>query len=488
MKRQSETPESGTFTDKMRDQLERGTDAARKMIQRVRELVNVDASGEPSQSDASGTVGAMPTSSDAGPQRGGGEAWEPGWKDAGKAAAKKGRTVPGKAKPSAVVRGAGPGSEATGKSRQPRATITAPRAGSAGDPSESDEDEDTESMAIAPEFATATMGAILLSQGRVAQALTVFERALARHPGDLEAQRGVATCRATLAGEIIDADNAVVEQPEPSEMLDRSPAPFGYNVSEARALPVDPNTIVVFWELAGADVEVTGQSSGFGGTRSLYVVSMRQGVAGVEKIERYIDGIAQTGDYFLWDVPAESTHHVAVGLRVRGEFVPIVHARPVTTPRGRPSAQIARVRGTVAIPRRVEHLPVERTRIVAVTGPKEQIAVLVASGVIPPALVEAAPRPVEEVASAQPAAAFDARPSINHVAEDDYGPMPSSADLALRKKRAGGPGSGEEGDEGRTASGGAGASDRWLTSGQWSSSGQWPSSGQWARGDRSSRE
>jgi hypothetical protein len=162
----------------------------------------------------------------------------------------------------------------------------------------------------------------------------------------------------------------------------------------------------------------------------------------------------------------------------------------VTTPRGRPSTQIARVRGTVAIPARVEHLPVERPRIVSVSGPKEQIAALVATGVIPPALVATEPRlSDEQPLSAEPAAAFDARPAAE--SEDhDYGAMPSSADLALRKKRAGGPGGpGDEGFEsGRTAAGGAGASDRWLSSGQWSSSGQWPSSGQWTRGRGPGRE
>lgn len=463
MKRQRETPESGTFTEKMRDQLERGTDAARKMIQRVRELVSEEPGASASDT---GSNTAMPTPTEPGPQRGAGEQWEAGWKDTGKgASAKKGRKSSGVAK---AGKAAGPARAAH---------------------KDSDEEE-TEAMRIEPEFATATMGAILLSQGRVAQAMAVFERAFARNPADAEARRGIETCRATLAGEITDEDtdeSTADEKPEPSVMLDRTPVPWGYNVSEARALPVDPNTIVVFWELAADDVEVTGQSAGYGGTRSLYVVSVRQGAAGVETIERYIDGIAQTGDYFLWDVPAESTHHVAVGLRRRGEFVPIVHARPVTTPRGRPSAQIARVRGTVAIPRRVEHLPVERPRIVAVEGPKEQIAVLVASGVIPPALVAAEQRPLEEVPGAPPPPpAFDARPSVQTAEsgeEEDYGPMPSSMDLARRKKGPGGPG-GPGDEEGRTASGGAGASDRWLTSGQWSSSGQWPSSGQWTRGGR----
>ena len=53
------------------------------------------------------------------------------------------------------------------------------------------EDEDGEANELPTEFATATMGHVLLGQGRHDAAREVFRAALAKDPGDLEAARGL---------------------------------------------------------------------------------------------------------------------------------------------------------------------------------------------------------------------------------------------------------------------------------------------------------
>jgi Flp pilus assembly protein TadD len=53
-------------------------------------------------------------------------------------------------------------------------------------------DEDGDERALPDEFATATMGHVLLAQGRSDEALAVFRAVLARSPDDEDALRGVA--------------------------------------------------------------------------------------------------------------------------------------------------------------------------------------------------------------------------------------------------------------------------------------------------------
>src|SRR5207245_2003333 len=119
------------------------------------------------------------------PQRGGEEVWEPGWKGT-------------------EIKPSGASTERTRPAaEQARPTASSARLSKAlaAKPALTPE-ADSEAVDIAPEFATATMGTILLAQGRVREALAVFERALARDPADAQARRGVETCRATLAGDI----------------------------------------------------------------------------------------------------------------------------------------------------------------------------------------------------------------------------------------------------------------------------------------------
>jgi len=215
-------------------------------------------------------------------------------------------------------------------------------------------DEEGDVTELPLEFATATMGHLLLDQGRPDDARRVFRAVLARNPGDTEALRGLSRLgdppesiedADVLADSIPDAPG--VRDTEPEGMLDRAPPPAAYGVSEARALPVDPVSIVVFWELTDADLEHAGA---MGAAPALSVTSHTPDATGVHRSERIIEGIPQVGDWFVTGLPAGAMHHAAVGFLRNGVVIPVVHAEPVSTPRGRPAAAPARVRATVALP------------------------------------------------------------------------------------------------------------------------------------------
>lgn len=318
MKRRDEKTGEESFADKMRERVTRGTDAARRMIDRVRELTTHPDEETP----------------------------------APKSAAREKRAKPAETASKAPV-----------AKTPPAPTAPARVTGS---------DESNEPVEIAPEFATATMGEILLRQGRVRESIAVFDALLRTNPGHAEAKAGLARARAALDPSAKPAETTASQnKPEPSTMLDRTPPPVHYHVSEARALPVDPNTIVVFWELTPDAIERAEREAGEGATRTLMIVSMHQGAGGIEQGERVVDGIATAGDYFVRDLPPGATHHAAVGLRNHGRFVAIVHAEAVSTPRGRPSAQVAQVQATLAVPPRVQGRAGDAPIVVNVHGPSE---------------------------------------------------------------------------------------------------------------------
>ncbi|MDB4928358.1 MAG: hypothetical protein JWM10_842, partial [Myxococcaceae bacterium] len=102
------------------------------------------------------------------------------------------------------------------------------------------EDEDGEANTLPAEFATATMGHVLLGQGRRDAAREVFHTALAKDPGDAEAARGL-----RLLGD------------------DGAAAPVAVT---AVAHAVDPGTVYARWSV--------GEAAPPGATLTLLVVSL----------------------------------------------------------------------------------------------------------------------------------------------------------------------------------------------------------------------
>lgn len=199
-------------------------------------------------------------------------------------------------------------------------------------------DEEGEENALPLEFATATMGHVLLGQAKPDEARAIFQAVLARTPDDEDALRGMRLL-GPVAGTVTEAPAAA---PDPVVMLDRAAPPAGYDALTVRALAVDPRTLTAWWEVPegrAPDAPLT-----------LCVVSLRAGLHGeVERIERRVAGVPRTGERFVHGLPAGAEHHVAVGLVRGGEFVPLAHAPVVRTPRGSVSERVALAQATVAL-------------------------------------------------------------------------------------------------------------------------------------------
>lgn len=427
MKRRDDRATSdGSFAEKMRERLARGTDAARRMIDRVREL----ATHGPSPSPMASAAPAQPVTKSTD---------EPSARDA----ARTRSTTATQA--TAAVTGHLPSLDEAG---------------------EEDSDEIGESVEISPQFATTTMGEILLKQGHARDAAVVFEKLIARNPGNTEARTGLTRARAAQG--IVGVPGDGVNAPEPSEMLDRVPPPVTYHVSEARALPVDPHTIVVFWELTTDAIERARHEVGEPSTCALMISSMRQGADGFEQTDRVISDVAQTGDYFVHELPSGATHHAAVGLRSNERFAAIVHAEAVSTPRGSPSSQIARIQATVAVPPRVVGRSGDAPQVTGVQLPHvERMAVTAAAStgrLEVSDVARGAERPVPEASRESPMEPVEFPPFGACTPKS----MPSSIDMALRARDA------------AASAGNPGGPDAIVVS---TSSGQWSSSGQWTPAD-----
>ncbi len=235
------------------------------------------------------------------------------------------------------VEGAAP--RTGGDAYQPLDTSDEPAAAAPSEPEGTPRflDEEGDENALPLEFATATMGHVLLGQGRPDEARAIFRAVLSRDPDDAEAKRGLAS----LGGP--DAVSSAADAPteSPVEMLDREDPPEGYGAITVRALAVDPTTITAFWEVPEGSREDA--------PLTLCVVSFRAGARGVERVERHIHGIAPVGERFVYELSAGAEHHVAIGFARDGAFTPIAHAPVVRSPRGAPSDRVARARASASV-------------------------------------------------------------------------------------------------------------------------------------------
>ncbi|MEZ4406734.1 MAG: DUF4912 domain-containing protein [Polyangiales bacterium] len=192
-------------------------------------------------------------------------------------------------------------------------------------------DEDGDDATLPSEFATATMGHILLAQGKREEALSLFRAVLARAPSDAEALRGM----------------ALLEERTPSPPPAAAPATDDPEVY-ARALAVDPYTVVAYWELSDARLARRGVDLSRDAL-SLLVVSFSVSDDGVRRDERRVDDLHRAGELYLRELAPGASHHCAVGV-FRGErFVPLCRAEGVDTPRDAPVDVIARVAAAAAV-------------------------------------------------------------------------------------------------------------------------------------------
>jgi hypothetical protein len=215
---------------------------------------------------------------------------------------------------------------------------------------------------------TLTLAEIYAAQGHRARAVETLEGVLSREPDHDAALALIARLRDASypvqpprmppekeedqadqdrgdvtggSSEAVQAASPVVPQPtEPSHMVDDSPLPTHYDVDECVAIPVDPNTLYIYWEVRGRTLEYL-RTRQPGGTIDLRVVVIEPAWEGPKTSLRDYDGQPQVGDRFVDDLPRGCVVRVAIGYLCAGAFVSVAHSPALETAPGGPTALVA---------------------------------------------------------------------------------------------------------------------------------------------------
>jgi hypothetical protein len=208
---------------------------------------------------------------------------------------------------------------------------------------------------------TVTLAEIYAAQGHRDRAIDTLESVLAREPDHATARALLAKLRDSsfpvpepqLPPEPDEAedqrpspDDASVPRPsgsgspEPLGMLDDTPLPPRYDVNECVAIPVDPTTLYVYWEVRG-DTLARARASRGSGVIAVRVLVVLPGWEGPRSSTRDEDVSAPLGEVFLRDLPPGCVVRAAVGLRTGDGFFPFAHSPALETPPGSPSALLA---------------------------------------------------------------------------------------------------------------------------------------------------
>jgi hypothetical protein len=121
--------------------------------------------------------------------------------------------------------------------------------------------------------------------------------------------------------------------PEPLHMLDDSPLPTRYDVDECVAIPVDPTTIYVYWEVRSRSLDYLCATRP-GGALALRAIVITPTWDGPRSTVRDHDVGVTLGDFFIRELPSGCVVRVAIGLRHADAFVPIAHSPALETPSG----------------------------------------------------------------------------------------------------------------------------------------------------------
>jgi len=208
---------------------------------------------------------------------------------------------------------------------------------------------------------TLTLAEIYAAQGHRSRAVETLEGVLSREPEHDAALALIARLRDTsypvqpprmppekederIGGGSSEAAQegppAVAQPAEPMHMMDDSPLPTHYDVDECVAIPVDPNTLYVYWEVRRLTLEYL-RARQPGGTIDLRVVVIEPTWDGPKTSVRDYDGQPELSDLFVDDLRPGCVVRVAIGYLHAGAFVSVAHSPALETARGAPTALVA---------------------------------------------------------------------------------------------------------------------------------------------------
>jgi hypothetical protein len=127
---------------------------------------------------------------------------------------------------------------------------------------------------------------------------------------------------------------------EPLGFLDDSPLPTKYDVDECVAIPVDPTTLFVYWEVRDTTFGYVTRKSA-GGALVLRVLVVVPTWDGPRSSVRDFEVKGTLGDWFVRDLPAGTVVRAAIGWRTGDAFLPFAHSPPLETPPSEPCPALA---------------------------------------------------------------------------------------------------------------------------------------------------
>ncbi|MEO8796901.1 MAG: DUF4912 domain-containing protein [Polyangiaceae bacterium] len=136
-------------------------------------------------------------------------------------------------------------------------------------------------------------------------------------------------------------DTAAAEpKPEPMGMLDDEPLPPKYDVDECVAIPVDPKTMFVYWEVRD-ETRARLERTRPGGFIALRILVIEATWDGPKTTSREVEVHASVGDWFVRDLPPGVVVRIGVGWQTAEAYVPVAHSPALEAQPSSPSPLLA---------------------------------------------------------------------------------------------------------------------------------------------------